>query len=177
LIFYYNKVGEDMETSPELKEAARRLGLAVGKAAALQVIVGKKREEKEEKREEKEEKREEKEGIQRTVRSLWRNICTAILLLPKESLPIFWEGVGQGLAQTRVEVGDVLLLLTGIEGGPQYQVVARFSFEEAKSGAVLRTSRGGFRAVNEPALCVNKGIIEEFRRIAERKKRAEEGAA
>jgi hypothetical protein len=160
LIIYYNKVGEGMETSPDVKEAARRLGLAVGKAAALQVIV-----------------REEKEGIQRTVRSLWRNICTAILLLPKESLPIFWEGVGQGLAQTRAEVEDVLPLLTGIEGGPQYQVMMKYTMEEVKSGTVLRTKRGGFRAMNEPALWVNKGIIEEFRRIAERKKRAEEGAA
>jgi hypothetical protein len=160
LIIYYNKVGEGMETSPEVKEAARRLGLAVGKAAALQVIV---REEK------------EKEGIQRTVRSLWRNLCNAIVIVPNESLPIFWEGVGQGIVQARAEVGNVLPYLTGIEGGPQYQVVAKFSAEDIKSGVVLRTSRGGFRALNEVARWINKGIISEFKRIAQLKKQQEEG--
>jgi hypothetical protein len=160
LIIYYNKVGEGMETSPEMREAARRLGLAVGKAAALQVV----REEK------------EKEGIQRTVRSLWRNLCNAIVIVPKDSLPIFWEGVGQGIVQARVEVGDVLPLLTGIEGGPQYQVMMKYTMEEVKSGTVLRTKRGGFKAMNEPALWVNRGIISEFKKIAEIRRSKEEGA-
>jgi len=145
-----------METSPELKEAARRLGLAIGKAAALQVLT------------------REDQRLRRTVHSLYRNLSTAIALVPETLHPAFWEGIGQGVVQSRVEVGDVLPLLTGLPQGPQYEVVMRWTLEEIKEGKILRTHRGGFKAMNEPAFWINKGVISEFKRIAEIRRQREE---
>jgi hypothetical protein len=133
------------------EETVKRLGIATGKSAALCV--------------------ELPPHLPQiaTARSLYQHLTASFAeFLSAEMLPSFMEGVARGIIEAHADIPRVLPLLSKLPGEPRFETTSSFTSEELKEGKVLRTREAGYRALNEAAVVLIRGLIKCFRERSSR---------